>query len=40
MTASDFLEIKEYLKKALRLAVEDVRNLDDAIEVLEQIYFG
>lgn len=28
------------VKKALRLAVEDVRNLDDAIEVLEQIYFG
>ncbi|PRY53839.1 transcription-repair coupling factor [Arcticibacter pallidicorallinus] len=28
------------VKKTLRLAVEEVRNLDDAIEVLEQIYFG
>lgn len=28
------------VKKTLRLAVEDVRNLDDAIEVMEQIYFG
>ncbi|EOR95908.1 Transcription-repair coupling factor [Arcticibacter svalbardensis MN12-7] len=28
------------VKKTLRIAVEDVNNLDDAIEVLEQMYFG
>lgn len=28
------------VKKTLRLAIEDVRNLDEAIEVLEHVYFG
>ncbi|WP_069660056.1 transcription-repair coupling factor [Arcticibacter eurypsychrophilus] len=28
------------VKKTLRIAVEDVNNLDDAIEILEQMYFG